>query len=73
MKLSQQIHKKRLTPYQLIGRKYCVNAHFVGMIAQGHRIPKRGKGLQILNELTMVSKLDSSKQNKYYDKLQQQA
>ncbi|REC47844.1 MULTISPECIES: XRE family transcriptional regulator [Chryseobacterium] len=44
------------TPYQLIAAKYHTTELYVGQIARGERIPKRGKGLEILNEINELSK-----------------
>ena len=49
------IHNKNLadnkTTYQIIAEKFSTDADYVGKINRGKRIPQRGKGLKIYNEL----------------------
>jgi len=54
--LAKQIRKtvQRKTVYQEIADKFNSNALYVGQIARGERIPIRGKGLKILNELQQL-------------------
>lgn len=39
------------TTYQVIAEKFNTEADYVGKINRGKRIPQRGKGLKIYNEL----------------------
>ena len=53
--LAEKIKKIAETPYQKVAREFNTTDLYVGQIARGERIPKRGKGLKIkerLNELT---------------------
>ena len=43
--------KKNRTLYQMIAEKRGCTDQFVGKIARGERIPKRGIGLLVLNDL----------------------
>lgn len=49
--LAKKIKKNTETVYQQIAKKYKTDADYVGKIARGDRIPVRGKGLLIKNEL----------------------
>lgn len=52
MKLSEKLKKDR--PYEIVAKEFSTTVLYVGQIARGERIPKRGKGLEIqkrLNEL----------------------
>lgn len=55
--LAKQLRKtvKIRTPYQLIADKLNTSELYVGQIARGERIPIRGKGLRILNELKKLT------------------
>lgn len=55
--LAKQLRKsvKIRTPYQLIADKFDTSELYVGQIARGERIPIRGKGLQVLNELKKLT------------------
>ena len=55
MKLSQQILKKRKTPYQEVAEKYNVSIDYVTKIANGKRNPTKKVGLDILNELKQIA------------------
>lgn len=44
------------TPYQSIAEKFDCDPLYVGQIARGERIPIRGKGLKILNEIKELTK-----------------
>lgn len=53
--VAEKIKKISETPYQKVARELDTTELYVGQIARGERIPKRGKGLKIqarLNELT---------------------
>lgn len=39
------------TTYQIIADKFDTDADYVGKINRGARVPQRGKGLKIYNEL----------------------
>lgn len=56
--MQKQVRKavKIQTPYQRIAAKYNTTELYVGQIARGEREPKRGKGLQILNEINELLK-----------------
>ncbi len=45
---------KNPTVYQIIAKKYGVSEKYVGMIARGERIPKRGIGLKIEEEIKEI-------------------
>lgn len=49
--LAERIKKVRKTPYQLIAEKYNTCTVYVSQIARGERVPVRGKGLKIKEEL----------------------
>ncbi|AZB17608.1 XRE family transcriptional regulator [Chryseobacterium indologenes] len=53
--LAKKIRQRSETPYQAIAKKHNTNAEYVGKIARAERIPIRGKGLQILNELKKIT------------------
>ena len=56
MRLSDKIQKnyERTTPYTRIAKELGVSARFVGMIARGERVPKRGKGLEVMTKLEIL-------------------
>lgn len=47
MKLSEKLKKKSKTLYEQVAEKTGTTPLYVGMIARGERLPKRGKGLQV--------------------------
>ena len=49
--------KKNRTLYQMIAEKRGCTDQFVGKIARGERIPKRGIGLLVLNDLNELDKV----------------
>ena len=51
MKLSEQIKKKHKTPYQQIAEEMGVSSTYVMMVANGHRLPTKKKGLEVLKAL----------------------
>ena len=56
--IAEKVKKISETPYQKVAREFDTTELYVGQIARGERIPKRGKGLKIkerLNELTNKS------------------
>ncbi|AKK74974.1 hypothetical protein OK18_15380 [Chryseobacterium gallinarum] len=53
--LAKKIKLRSETPYQSIAKKHNTNAEYVGKIARAERIPTRGKGLKILNELKKLT------------------
>lgn len=55
MRLSEKLKQKTKTPYEMVAEEFDTSVIYVGQIARGERIPKRGKGLQVkqrLQELT---------------------
>ncbi len=59
--LAKKLKEKSATVYQRIAKKYETDADYVGKIARGERVPVRGKGIDILNELKKITK------NKQYE------
>lgn len=55
--LAKQLRKtvKIKTPYQKIAAQFDTSVLYVGQIARGERVPIRGKGLRILNELKKIT------------------
>ncbi|GEM58403.1 XRE family transcriptional regulator [Flavobacterium oreochromis] len=49
--LAQKINHRVATPYQRIAQLLDTDVAYVGQIARGERIPKRGKGLKIKQEI----------------------
>lgn len=56
--LAKQLRKsgKNKTLYQRVAEKFNTTELYVGQIARGERVPVRGKGLQVLNELKELTK-----------------
>lgn len=54
--LVEKLRKKTETPYQMVAREFKTTELYVGQIARGERIPKRGKGVQIKNRLIELTK-----------------
>ncbi|MGR3790701.1 XRE family transcriptional regulator [Flavobacterium sp. TN-1] len=61
--IAQKINHRVPTPYQVIARKYNTCEMYVGQIARGERIPKRGKGLNIKQELEKLIQNENTKEN----------
>ena len=53
--LAKQLRKTAKTPYQIIAEKFDTDVLYVGQIARGERVPIRGKGLKILNEIQRLT------------------
>ncbi|WP_407512877.1 hypothetical protein, partial [Elizabethkingia miricola] len=53
--IATKIRKMRVTPYQEIAKDFNTTTLYVGQIARGERIPKRGKGLRILHALEQLT------------------
>lgn len=53
--LAEKLKKTAETPYQMIAREFETTVLYVGQIARGERIPKRGKGLCIKNRLKKLT------------------
>ena len=53
-KIAEKIKNLPQTTYQIIAEKFDTNTAYVGQIARGERIPKRGKGLKIKKELDKI-------------------
>jgi hypothetical protein len=51
MEQKEKAKKKFKTVYQMVAEKHGVTARFVGIIARGERVPKRGKGLEVKKDL----------------------
>ena len=49
--LAEKVKQKSETPYQKVARALDTDVLYVGQIARGERIPKRGKGLKIKKAL----------------------
>lgn len=54
--LVKKLKEKTETPYQKVAREFSTTELYVGQIARGERVPKRGKGLQILHRLQELTK-----------------
>lgn len=56
MRFSTILQKKEQTIYQRIAKKYDVSVDYVGKIARGDRVPGRGKGREIFDEIQKLLK-----------------
>nr|BFF39039.1 hypothetical protein BACY1_08440 [Tenacibaculum mesophilum] len=59
--IAEKIKSSNTTPYKKIAVEFDTSEAYVGQIARGERIPKRGKGLKIkkrLNELLTLLEND---------------
>jgi uncharacterized protein YdbL (DUF1318 family) len=54
MNIAEKIKEKNKTHYQIIAENNGVSVDFVGKIARGERLPKRGKGLEVKKELELL-------------------
>ena len=55
MKRNEILKENAQTPYQKIAADCGVSAKFVGMIARGERVPKRGKGAEVLEQIKKLT------------------
>ena len=55
MKLSEKLKQKKQTPYEIVAAEFKTTVLYVGQIARGERVPKRGKGLEVYNILEKYS------------------
>ncbi len=62
MSRNTEINQNKTTSlYQKLAQKYSVSVDYVGMIARGQRVPKRGKGLQIQESLKQIESIYTEK------------
>ncbi|SDE40108.1 hypothetical protein [Riemerella columbipharyngis] len=54
--LAKAIKEKHQTPYQKLAEAFNTSPIYIGQIARGERMPIRGKGLKIKQELEKLIK-----------------
>lgn len=55
MNLAAQVKEKNKTVYQQIAEDHGVSVDYVGKIARSQRVPKKKKGLDVMNALKALT------------------